>query len=564
MTLAVIQAAQPCAAASPGHLPSLIMRHFLPALLIAPLTCAAQAPTWEWVKAQQGTTSEIAADDAGNSYALISVFNEQELLGAPGSYSGGYLVKLDPAGQPLWTRQCDGCAIDRLVYARGALYASGEGWGEYTFGGWTEIQDTLSPTYFIAKLNLDGVTEWMFTAKSSNNIQTGDISINASDEVFIAGSGYGDVLVEGDTVLYQPGNALAYFWKLAPDGSFEWLRAGGCSISGKTRAKGAACDRSGSFYATGYTSADPEWCSNTPFGPLSIPIEAGFFLVKLRNDGAYEWVRWADNLYALDLECMNDSMLIVSGTAFDSVTFEGQAWFTTGSGNSGAFIGAFNMIGEPAWSVFSQGGYAHAYRLALDSSSIWTAVACVGPFQLGQGIQLDTANYTMILNVTPQGDPAWLARVSTDFGESCYIESTGFALGGDGTAYVSGYVLSQNQIGCSLDWQSGSFNIPPEVDSYWTYFIARLNSDEVIIADNARERGPRGYPNPCDDYLWLDVGSSHSATVRIFTADGRLVLVRNLSAGSGFVQTDNLCNGYYVLDVQFGGNRATLPVLVHH
>lgn len=540
------------------------MRHLLTALLLAPLACLAQAPTWEWVKAQRGNTGEIAADDAGNSYALIYVHDADDLLGTLGSYSGEYLVKLDPSGQPLWTQQCDGCAIGKLVFARGSLYAAGEGWGGFTIGEWTQEEDTLSPTYFVVKMNLDGITEWMFTAKSSTNFQTGDISVNEDHEVFIAGSGYGDVVVDGDTVLNQPGNAQAYFWKLGPDGAFQWLRAGGCVEGAKTRAKGATCDRSGNFYATGYTGADPEWCDNTPFGPLSIPVEAGFFLVKLRNDGAYGWVRWAEGLYTVDLECLGDSLLIISGSAYESVAFEGQSWFTTGSGNMSAFLGAFNMVGEPAWSVFSQGGNAYAYRLALDSTSIWAAVDCDGPFQLGQDIQLDAANYTMILNMTPHGEPTWLAHVNTGLGVSCYTESTGFALGGDGAAYTSGYVVSQNQIGCTLDWQSGSFDIPSEVDSYFTYFIGRLNSDEVGIAENAREHGIWAFPNPCDDAFRLDIDSALASYVRIWTTDGRLVREHRLNGGGGVVRTEDLRNGCYILEIMNEGNRTTLPMLVQH
>lgn len=540
------------------------MRHLHTALLLAPLACLAQAPTWEWVKAQRGLTWEVAADDEGNSYALISLHDEDDLLGHPGTFSGAYFVKLNPSGQPLWIKQFHNCAIGKLVFARGSLFAAGEGWGQFTIGEWTQEEDTLSPTYFVAKLNLDGITEWMFTARSSSNIQTGDICVNAKEEVFIAGSGYGEVRVDGDTVLYQPGNAQAYFWKLSPAGSLEWIRAGGCSVSGKTRAKGAAFDRSGNFYATGYTGADPAWCDNTPFGPLSIPVEAGFFLVKLRNDGDFEWVRWAEGLYSTDLDCMSDSLLIVCGAAYDSVAFEGQAWFTTGSGDVSAFLGAFTMIGEPAWSAFSQGGPAHAYRLAVDSTSIWAAVDCDGPFQWGQGIQLDTANYTMILNVTPQGNSTWLAHVNTGFGESCYIESTGFALGGDGVAYVSGYILIQNQIGCTLDWQSGSFSIPAEVDSYWTYFIGRLNSDVVGIADNAREHGTWAYPNPCDHSFRLDIDSAHASHVRIWTTDGRLVRNHRPNPGGGIVHTEDLQSGYYLVEVRSDGTRTTLPLLVQH
>jgi len=546
------------------NIPFFTMRIRACALLLLPFLVEAQAPSWEWVQAQRGNTSEIAADDAGNSYALISVYNQSALLGTQGDYSGEYIVKIDPSGQLLWTSQYDGCGIGRLVYARGYLYAAGEGWGEFSLGDFTVEEDTLSPTYFIAKLNLDGSSMWFFKAKSSTNIQTGDISVNGAEEVFIAGSGYGDVAVDGDTILYQPGNAQAYFWKLGPDGTFHWLRTGGCVTSAKTRAKGAASDRSGNFYATGYTGADPEWCDETPFGPLSIPVEAGFFLVKFRNDGAYEWVRWAENLYGVDVESLNDSLLIVSGSAYDSITFEGQAWFTTGSGNQSAFVAAFNMNGEPAWSAFSQGGNAYAYRLAIDSTSIWAAIDCDGPFQFDQGIQLDSASYTMILNMTPQGEPTWLAQINSDYGESCYIESTGFALGGDGAAYASGYVLSQNQIGCTLDWQSGSFNIPSEVDSYWTYFIARLHSDEVGVRENATEYRVRAFPNPCDDALRVDVDSSNDSIVRIRATDGRLVMMDRLSAGGGVIRTDALPNGYYLLQVQYGSDFTTLPMLVQH
>lgn len=534
-------------------------------LLFLPLTSMAQAPTWQWVQAQRGIASDIVADNDGNSYALVSVYEQNELFGMPGSFSGEYVVKLDDSGLAAWAMQCQGCVIGKLVFARGSLYAAGEGWGEFNLGDMTVVGDTLSPTYFIAKFNPEGISDWSFIAQSSTNIQTGDISVNENDEVFVAGSGYGDVLVYGDTVLNEMGNAQAYFWKIGSDGTFHWLRSGGCVESAKTRARGAASDRIGNFYATGFTGADPALCDDTPFGPLSIPVTATFFLVKLSNDGVFEWVRWSQGLNPTDVETLNDSLLIVSGSAIGPTTFEGQDWINTDGVGQSALVAGFNMSGEPIWSTHSLGGNAYAYRLAMDSTRIWTAIDSDGPFQVGQILQPDSGYYTMILGMTRQGEPTWLAHINTELGEaSCYIESTGFALGGNGVGYTTGYVLSENQIGCTLDWQSGSFDIPSEVDPYWTYFVARLNPVPVGISEGSIQRRLRAFPNPCDDAVRIDMDVPRGSFARIWTTDGRLVLEDRLSAEGGTVQTDALRNGYYLLEVQNAGERATMPILVQH
>ncbi len=538
-----------------------VLRTLLLLSLLFPSYCLAQSPPWEWCKGQRGLASDITVDTFGNSFALVSVYNEDNLLGLSGQYSGSFLVKLDTEGVPQWSKSLINCGVDRLVHAYGHLYAAGEGWGEFSLGSWAVQADTLSPTYFIAKLDLDGNVMWMFKASSQSNTQTGDIAVRASGEVFVTGSGYGEVVVDGDTVLNVPGNALAYFWKLDPDGSFAWLRTGGCQLSSKTRAKGAAIDQFGNFYATGYTSADPEYCDAISFGQLTIPVESSLFIAKLSNSGDFDWVRWGIGALGSDVDWFGDSILVITGSAYASVEIEGQPWFTV-SQDLAAFVAGFDSTGQVLWTVPSFEGVAYGLRLAVDSVSIWACADSDGPFVIDQEHQVGPANHALVLNLTPTGQVNWIAHAASPPGESCALESTGFALGGDGAGYVSGYMLTTDGVGCSLDFQTCAISTMPDLNPYWTLFVGRLHSSQVGMTEHW-QASLAVYPNPCGDMLNLEFALSRPMPVKLLSIDGRVVTDFIVQPGRNLISTSAFSSGTYFLEVGDTG-KGTQRVVVQH
>jgi hypothetical protein len=228
--------------------------------------------------ADRGT--EIAVDTSGNVY--VAGYSNAT-WGSPVSPFAGsddaFAAKLNNNGALQWNTflggstkadLCFGLAVDTSgnVYLAGDSYAT---WGSPVrpFAGIDDV--------FAAKLNNSGVLQWNTFLGSLDYDFGGDIAVDTSGNVYVAGNSYA---TWGLPVRPYAGGADGFAAKLNNSGALQWNTfLGG---SGDDFGRDIAVDTSGNISVTGESSAT--WGS--PVRPFAGVRDA--FAAKLNNSGALQ------------------------------------------------------------------------------------------------------------------------------------------------------------------------------------------------------------------------------------------------------------------------------------
>ncbi|MCY7410743.1 MAG: SBBP repeat-containing protein [Chitinophagales bacterium] len=215
----------------------------IPLLLISILNVTAQiTPTWSNLQFGTGDNSDrynaIVSDGLGNFYMGGYTFNtakDKDYL----------LVKMNTAGDTLWTRRYNGLAngSDKILYmaidVSGNVYTTGE-----SDGGSINQTDIVTQKY-----NSSGVLQWtaIYNNSTANqNDQPHGISVDNSGNVFITGSSDRDSLsatINDDILTLKYTTTGTLSWSVIYNGTGNATdrgnsviadNAGGCFITGRT------------------------------------------------------------------------------------------------------------------------------------------------------------------------------------------------------------------------------------------------------------------------------------------------------------------------------------------
>lgn len=240
--------------------------------------------TKQWTKLL-GTTAvdnawSVAVDSSENIY--VAGFTGGNLGGQ--TNSGGtdaFVAKYDSSGNMLWTRLLGNATLTYSyavsVAASGNVYISGMTRG--TLGGQSNagIQDV-----FVAKYNSSGTLQWVRMAGSTLFDYCYGVAVDASENVYIAGSSYGNF--DGNLNTDQDGTADTediFIVKYDSSGAKQWsVFHGG---AGNDVAYGMAVDSGGNIYINGNTDANLDGQVNSG-GHDSI-------LLKYDSSGTRQWTQ---------------------------------------------------------------------------------------------------------------------------------------------------------------------------------------------------------------------------------------------------------------------------------
>ena len=400
--------------------------------------------------AQRGTSAQesgegVATDAAGNIY--VTGYTGGDLDG--NTSAGGwdiFLMKFDPAGNWLWTKQ-DGTGQDDDAHAiaidtAGNVYITG-----YVRGDFHGITRVGTSDVFISKYSPSGTRIWSVLFGSTAVDEGFGIACDSSNNVYV--TGYVQESVEGNPWLGTGDNILA---KYNSNGERQWLKQWGTGNADTGHA--AACDASGNVYVSGYSTG-------ALYGPRN--GNRDLFLAKYAGDGTFLWGKQTGSL---ETDQAYGMVVDSSGNVFITGEAGGSLYGNPYAGGSDAFLAKYDPAGNELWTT--QLGTVNddiAQAAAIDASGgVYMVGWTTGDFDgyVNQGLS-DVFIAKYVLSNSPP--PAPTANAATAVTISGFAANWSLATAATGyrldlstnsafTTYVTGYqnldvgnVLTRNTSG---------------------------------------------------------------------------------------------------------------------
>lgn len=178
---------------------------------------------------------DIAVDSVGNVLVTGSFngtvdFGDGPLVSAGGK--DGFLVKLDPAGATLWSKQIGGASgqegVGVAAAAQGDIVLLGTFYGSIDLGGGALSNVDSLTDIFLARLTAAGDHVWSKSFGGPDWHVATDVAVDAAGGVVFGGNFQGDINLGGQTFSRAPGgltNADIFLAKLDGGGNHVWSRA---------------------------------------------------------------------------------------------------------------------------------------------------------------------------------------------------------------------------------------------------------------------------------------------------------------------------------------------------
>jgi len=315
----------------------------------------------------------IALDSDGNCYIT-------GYTGSSGWVSGGwdttfastfdgYVAKLNPAGQHLWSTYLGGTSndfgYDIAVDSSGNCYVTGatnsSGW---ISGGGQPIPGGQSDAYLV-KLNAAGEHQWSTYLGGENNENGYGIAVDAAGNCYVAGSTHSSTWISGGWISTLGGERDGFLVKINAAGQREWSTyLGGIQLDD---ADDIAVDAQGNCYVTGVTYSEG-WVSGgwkTAYGGYG-----DGFVVKFNAAGAHQWSTY---LGGADMDDGDYITVDAVGNSYASGKTSSAGWIhggwqtTFGGGYRDGFVVKLNATGAHQWSTYLGGsGDDYSSGLTLD------------------------------------------------------------------------------------------------------------------------------------------------------------------------------------------------------
>lgn len=303
-----------------------------------------------WVYHPVSTSSDygwsIAVDDDQNCYItgnFIGTITYSPLapIASP-SASSIIVVKLNPAGVPVWAKvasgspqnQGTGIALDNA----GNVFITGFFTGTVNFGPYSVTSGAGDRNIFLAKYNNNGTEQWVQGTGSPSFSDYGmDVCTDNLGNAYITGY-FRTTISFGAHTVVSAGADDMFLAKYNSAGTCQWaVRGGGSSID---RGHAVHCDQYNNIYVTGF------YYSTAVFGSFTL-TPGGFnelFVARYNSNGVLEMIKGVNGPNYEEGHCIyNDQQgnTYVSGM-FGSTTSFGNITVTA-SGSRDLFVTRFSM-----------------------------------------------------------------------------------------------------------------------------------------------------------------------------------------------------------------------------
>ncbi|CAN93575.1 hypothetical protein sce3416 [Sorangium cellulosum So ce56] len=387
---------------------------------------------------------DIAGDAEGNVFASGAFMNTitigDDTLSSS-STTDVLLLKLNPAGEPLWAKNFGDYLTDEpnvlVVDSKGNPILVGTSSGGIDFG-----DGQLPAGTFIAKLDASGKPVWSMGLPGGG---IGAVAIDANDRIIVAGKFSRSIDLGSGPI--QPGDDSDVFVAKL-DGATGLVTAPGCWVrtfvgdNATMRIIDIAVDRSNNIFIAGSTLETAELDRFT--------IDKGSFVMKTTPSGAPDWLR---KMYALEpLPASVDVM----GITVDPLGRPVLAGYHTGDVKIGSstitsidqdvFVVQFEANGAAGW-VRTFGGAKDQWARDIAMDPFGNAVIvgnATGQIDFGNGPLALEDSSGFVAKIGPDAELVWKRLLGKD--------TVGYAVAvtPDGETLVAGWTRAN-----AADWGAG-------------------------------------------------------------------------------------------------------------
>ncbi|MBX7052540.1 MAG: T9SS type A sorting domain-containing protein [Flavobacteriales bacterium] len=297
---------------------------------------------------------------------------------------------------------------------------------------------------YIARYDHDGNLVWVKHIGSTNEDFARFVKADTNGDIYVTGHFYGTVDFNPDgagDVRVSNGGADMFVMKLDQDGNFIWVSTFGGSSTDMGFA--VAADPSGNVYCAGAFMSSVDF-DNSANVDMRYATDRDIFLVKLDVNGNSQWAYTAggsDWDYA-GAVILKGQDVFVSGAFRNQVRFDGNdnSTIISSAGNVDSFLVKLQDDGSFQW-VKTIGGGLDDYAFFTDDPT--GNLACGGWFKGTCDFDTSPASYTLTSNGNADaiigkydvnGNLIWAKNIggtSNDYGQGVNVD-------GNGNIYISG------------------------------------------------------------------------------------------------------------------------------
>jgi len=281
----------------------------------------------------------VATDAAGNVYAIGAFSASVDFGGGALTAAGqdGFVIKLDPTGGHLWSRQIGGAGDDWIravsVTTDGDVVVAGSFVGTMTVGS-AELTSAGDRDVFVVGFDTAGDVLWSTRFGGSGVDVPRCMTSNSIDQHVVTGA-FDDSMDVGDTTLTSLGGRDAFVVQLSPQGRPGWTRSVGGAADDElglcaTTLGGGALHLSGSFI-------EPVDLGG---GQVESAGEEDIFVAKWSADSSFAWAKTFGDpakQIALDVAVDDESHVHIAGQLHGRVAFRDVTRQESGGGDALAF-----------------------------------------------------------------------------------------------------------------------------------------------------------------------------------------------------------------------------------
>jgi hypothetical protein len=293
----------------------------------------------------------VAVDSAGN-LLVAGTFEQAVDFGAGPLTSAGskdiFVVKLDPSGDPIWSKSFGGAASEMVGDAAcddaGNVILVGSSQSVIDFGGGA-LPNAGEDDVFVVKLDPDGKHVWSKQFGASSKQFGESVAVDGGGNVVL--SGRFEVSIDfGAGPLISSGTSDIFITKLGPSGALAWAKSygeGGIQLAPKV-----AVDSAGNIVSTGGFEGMVDFGG----GPVVSAGGIDVYILKLDPSGKHMWSKAAGDGTNLqmggDIGVDSAGNVVVTGTLLGSMDFGGGMLLETGGPD--VFVVKLDPNGGHMWS----------------------------------------------------------------------------------------------------------------------------------------------------------------------------------------------------------------------
>lgn len=330
-----------------------------------------------WVKSGHNGADDrglgICLDPSGNVYVTGTCwdgiqFDNQVVFSALGYTDNVFVVKLNNSGVTQWiqlagTDTGDDHGYDLVSDNAGNIYVTGmisnftwtpNGPGEANFGTNTTFSpdDSLA---FVAKINPNGIWNWVRTFDGEDRYRDNRIAIDASDNVYVTGGFHGTGTF-GSVNLTSAGGSDIFVVKYDQNGTFVFAERAGSELD--DRGNDIVIGKDDKIYITG------EFRSKCGFANDSInnygsPTGKDIFVAKMDLNGNWLWAKKAGSNHGSEEGCgityNKQHNIFICGQFRGNAHFGGNIELDAQNDSIQAFVAAIDTSGHWRWAMQAGG-----------------------------------------------------------------------------------------------------------------------------------------------------------------------------------------------------------------